>query len=331
MSKTARAFTVDAALTAIAVNFINPAASMIADRVLPRVDVGGEVYKYDFFPPGEVFTVPDTTIGRRGKVNETEFTAEQRTASVTDRGLQTTIPITDIRAAEAERAKNNSSYDPEARAAEGLKHIVELDRERRVAGIVHDAASYDVDKVEVLAGTSQWSDFNNSDPLDNLSEAMDSTFIARPNIGVTTRKVFTKLSKHPVLVEAALGTGAKRGIITPEIMAAMLGLDEILIGDAFINTARLGRPAEYGRAWGNHFALIHRNMVATNRNGLPSFGMTAEWRVNGGNQAMVAGRWDNVDDGGLLGGRTVRVGEFADEHLIAPSTSFLFQNVIAEV
>lgn len=328
MSRTARAFTVDAALTAIAVNFINPAMSLIADKVLPRVDVGGELYKYDYFPPEEVFTVPDTTIGRRGRVNEVEFTAEQRTGNVTDRGLESTIPITDIRSAETQRAQGNSRYDPEARAAEGLKHIVELDRERRVAGIVHNAASYDADKVEVLAGTSQWSDFDNADPLDDLTEAMDSTFIARPNIGVTTRKVFTKLSKHPVLVEAALGTGAKRGIITKEILAAMLGLEEILIGDAFVNTARLGRPAEYSRAWGNHFALIHRNMAATNRNGLPSFGMTAEWRVNGGNQAMVAGRWDNIDGGGLLGGRTVRVGEFADEHLIAPSTSFLFQNVI---
>lgn len=328
MAQTPRPFTVDPALTAIAVNFMNPAVSLIADRVLPRIDVGGELYKYDYYPPEEIFTVPDTTIGRRGKVPEVEFSAEQRTGTVIDRGLESTIPMTDIESAASQRRQNNSRYDPEARAAEGLKHIVELDRERRVAAIVHAAASYDGDKVETLSGSSQWSHAD-SDPLDAITEALDSTFIARPNVGVTSRKVFTKLSKHPVLVEAILGTGAKRGVVSAEAMAAMLGLERIEIGDAFVNTARLGQAASYARAWGDHFALLHINGAATNRNGLPTYGFSAEWRVNGGNQAMVAGRWDEPGSGGLMGGRKIRVGEFVEEHIMAKSTSFLFRSVIA--
>lgn len=324
-----RPFTVDPALTAIAVNFMNPAVSLIADRVLPRVDVGGELYKYDYYPPDEIFTVPDTTIGRRGKVPEVEFSAEQRAGSVVDRGLESTIPITDIRAAERQRRERNSRFDPEARAAEGLKHIIELDRERRVAAVVHDAASYDADKVEVLAGAAQWSD-DASDPQDAITEAMDSTFIARPNVGVTTRRVLTKLCKHPALVEGVLGTGAKRGKISAADLAAYLGLERIEVGDAFVNTARPGQQASYQRAWGNHFALLHINPASTNANMLPTFGISAEWRVNGGNAAMVAGRWDEPKAGGLMGGRTIRVGEFVQEHIVARSTSFLFQNVIAE-
>lgn len=63
-------FVIDAALTAMAVNYKNPDVTLIADDVMPRVDVGDQLYEYDYFPPEEMFTVPDTTIGRRGALNE---------------------------------------------------------------------------------------------------------------------------------------------------------------------------------------------------------------------------------------------------------------------
>lgn len=323
-----RPFVVDAGLTAIAVNFSNPSVSLIADAVLPRVNVGGELYKYDYFPEDEIFTVPDTTIGRRGHVNEVEFSAEQRTAKVVDRGLDSPIPQSDIDSAKNQKAKGNSNYDPEARAVEGVKHLVELDREIRVAALVHDASNYDADKTEALAGTDQWTDIDNSDPLTDITDACDKTFIARPNIAVTSRRVFTVLSRHPVIVESVFGTGAKRGKVRREEMAELFELEEILIGDSYVNTARRGQAAAYARTWGNHFALLHRNRAATNTNGLPTFGITAEWRKFG-SSAMMAGRYFDPKAGGLEGGVTVRAGEYVQEHLVAPSTGYLIENAIA--
>ncbi len=63
---TARPFVVSPALAAIAVSWVNPMGWFIADRVMPRVRVGDEQYKYDYFPPEQLLTVPDTTVGRRG-------------------------------------------------------------------------------------------------------------------------------------------------------------------------------------------------------------------------------------------------------------------------
>lgn len=316
-----RPFTQDAALTAIAVNFTNPDMALIADKVLPRQDVGDEKYKYDYFPPEEIFTVPDTTVGRRGAVPQVEFTAEQRSDNVVDQGLETPIPISDLRAAERQRANGNSTYDPEARAVEGLTHLIHLGREIRVAGIVGNANNYDADKKVTLAAGEKWTQAD-SDPIGDIQTGMSGTFIARPNVGIASRAVFDVLSMHPKILKAINRNDGDSGIATAQAIASIFGLSEILIGDAFANTARKGQAANWQRMWGNHFSLIHRSSVASNQNGLPTFGFTAEWHQFGGSSAMFSGRIPSAH-GGLAGSTIVRVGESVKEHLVAPSTGYL--------
>ncbi|MBN9334709.1 hypothetical protein [Devosia sp.] len=86
---TVRPFVANPILTAIAVGYRNTAISLIADRVLPRVDVYLENFKWTEFPLAESFTVPDTEVGRRGQPNVLEFTGTERTGSVKDHGLDT--------------------------------------------------------------------------------------------------------------------------------------------------------------------------------------------------------------------------------------------------
>jgi len=323
-------FVIDAGLTAIVQNYSNPDVTLIADDVMPRVDVGGELYKYDVFNVADNFTVPDTTIGRRGAPNQVEFGASQKTASVVDRGLDAPVPVRDIQTAEAQRSAGNSTYDPEARAVETVSNLVKLDREVRVAATVQNAANYDTDKVIALSGSDQWSD-PASDPLGVITDGCDSTFIARPNIGVATRRVLTALSRHPVIVESIRGTGATRGMVRREEIAELFELDEILVGDSYVNTARPGRAVDMKRTWGNSFALLYRNRAAQAQGGMPTWGFTAEWHAAGGSDAMIAGRIPDPNGGGLLGSVTMRAGEFVEEHVQAKASGYLIQNVIPEV
>lgn len=322
-------FVIDAGLTAIVQNYHNPDYTLIADAVMPRVNVGGETYKYDVYNTADMFTVPDTTIGRRSAPNQVEFGAQQKTGSVIDRGLDAPVPARDIEVAKTQRAQGNSSFDPEARAVEGVTSLVRLGREIRVAKVVQDADNYDADKVLSLSGSDQWSD-PASEIIEMIQDGCDSTFIARPNIGVTDRRVLTFMSRHPAIVEAIAGTGAKRGIARKEEIAELFGLKEILVGESWLNSARSGRPANMQRTWGNSFALLYRNSEAQAKDGLPTWGFTAEWHVAAGNSAMIAGRMVDPNGGGLLGSVTMRAGEFAEEHVQAKSSGFLFQNVITE-
>jgi hypothetical protein len=87
-------FPIDPVQTAITVAYHN--TMYIADRVLPRVPVGREEFKYLVYPVEETFRLPATHVSRRGQVNEVLLTATETIAQTQDYGLEDPIPFPDI-------------------------------------------------------------------------------------------------------------------------------------------------------------------------------------------------------------------------------------------
>ncbi len=311
-------FVVDPVLTAIAVNYRNPDISFIADQVMPRVPVMRMDFKWTYYPPEQMFTVPNTEVGRKGLVQQVEFTGEEKTSSVKDYGLDDVVPQRDIEAARALRAAGNSAFDPEARAVEGLTHLIQLDREKRVAAIVQDAANYDADKKVVLSGAGQFSD-PASNPIGVISAALDATFIMRPNVAAMGRKAWTALSTHPDILKAINRTSGDKGRASREAVAELFELSEILVGDSYINSARKGQTAAFEKVWGGNIALIHRNTQAGPDGTAPAWGWTAQF------DGRVSGRFFDPKVG-LKGATTLRVGEQLREVIAAPATGYLIED-----
>jgi len=311
-------FTVDPVLTAIAVDFKNPDVSLVADDVMPIVPVMGPDFKWTFYPPDQMFTVPDTLVGRKGVVPQVEFSGEQRTGSVEDHGLDDVVPQSDIDKAAAGRASGTSAFDPEARATEGLTHLLDLRREKRVADVVQDQSNYDADKKTSLGAGDKFSDHATSKPITLIKNAMDATFIARPNIGVIGRLGWTALSTHPDILKAINRTAGDRGVASREAVAELFELKEIIVGDSFLNTAAKGQAVSYQRVWGNSMALLHRNQMAGPDSAQMGWGWTAEYD----------GRFSSTffdPKVGLKGAKTIRVGRQIIEVVAAPSTGYLIQ------
>lgn len=268
-----------------------------------------------------MFSVPDTLVGRKGRVAEVEFTGEERDGSVNDYGLEDVVPMSDIEKAQDMRRQKRSTFNPLDRATEGLTDLLLLDREVRTAAKVFDPSVYDADKKITLSGTSQFSDFDNSDPIGVISEALDATFIMRPNVMTMGRAVWSKLSTHPHIVKAAHGNSGDKGRATRRQVADLFELEEILVGESFVNTARKGQAAAMSRVWGKHISLFHRNRQADSGRGV-TFGYTAEY---GG---RIAGQWFDRNRG-LKGAQVVRVGEQVNEIIAAPAVGYFIQNAVA--
>lgn len=318
---TVRPFVVDAALTAISVRYSNPAANLIADQVLPRVDVPGEKYKWNVYNLADAFTLPDTKVGRKSRPNQVEFGGTEQTSSVKDYALDDPIPQTDIDAAQALRAQGISSYDPEAAAVMGLTDLIALDREVRVANIVFNAATYDASRTQVLSGTSQFSDYTNSDPIGIINAALDATLVYRPNCMTIGRPGWTKLRSHPKIVNAVKGNVTGSGNVTTQQVAELFDLQNVWVGEAFLNTARKGQNAQLSRVWGKHLSLFYQDRNATNDRGI-TFGFSGVFGTR------VSGRIADPNIG-INGGEYIRVGERIDENIVAPSVGFLLQNIAA--
>ena len=304
-------FPITPALMAIAIAFRN--AQMIADEVLPRVPVGKQEFKYMEHTMAEGFTVPDTKVGRRSKPNEVSFSATEKTGSTEDFGLDDPIPQSDI-----DNAPDN--YDPLGRATEGIMNLVELDREVRVAGTVFNANTYGANNKVTLAGTDQFSDFVNSDPLGVLMDALDA-MIMRGNVMVIGRPAFSVLARHPQIVKAVHGNAGDSGIARRRDIADLLELEDILVGEARVNTARKGQAINLARTWGKHLALIHRDKTADNRSGV-TFGVTAQFGKR------ISGSIPDKDIG-LRGGQRVRAGESVQEVICAADLGYFVEDVVA--
>lgn len=321
----ARPFIIDPVLTALAVGFQNPAASRIADMVLPRYAVGGEKFKWTEYPISEAFNVPDARVGRRGRVQQLEFSGTEKTSEVEDFGLDSPIPFSDIEAAQAARDQGRSQYNPEMHTTTMLTDTVDNIREVRVAGIVHNLNTYAADKRITLTGTSQFSDYANSDPISIIKTAMNSTLVYRPNTLVMGIDVWIKMSSHPKIVNAVKGNVTNAGIVSREEFLNLFageGVKELLIGEGWYNTAKPNQTVALARSWGKHIALIHKNPMASVEGGGITFGMTATFGTK------IAGRIEDKDIG-LQGGYRIRSGERIKELVIAKDVGYFIQNAVA--
>ncbi len=320
-----RPFPVDPILTAIAVGFRNPAAARIADQVLPRQSVGGERFKWTEYPLSEAFNTPDARVGRKGRVQQLEFSGSEKEAAVEDFGFDAPIPYSDIEAAANARSHGLSAIDPESHAVEMLTDTIENCREARVAQLVHNAASYAADKKVALAGTDQFSDYANSDPISVIKTGLESTLVYVPNTLVMGRAVWSKISSHPKVVNAVKGNVTSAGIVTREQFVELFsgeGISQLLVGDAMVNTAKPGKPVNLQRAWGKNIAMLFLNPMASIEQGGITFGMTADY---GG---RISGRIEDQDVG-LQGGVRIRTGERVKELIIAKDTGYYIQNAVA--
>ena len=313
-------FPIQQTLTSIALAYRNE--RYIADEVLPRTPVPSREFKWQQFNRDELFTVPETQVGRKGEPNEVQFTGTETASFVNDYGLDDVVPNEDITSAPP-------GYDPLGRATEGIAELIALDRERRVANLITNLATYPAANRTTLSGTSQWSDFTNSDPYTAIMTAFDG-MLMRPNTLVMGRRVFSRLRVHPRVTAALAPTSmgntptASAGgrPATAQALAELFEVDRIVIGESWVNTAKPGQTASLQRVWGNHVAALHLNPAASIRGNAITFGFTAEWG------SRVAGSMPEPKTG-LRGAQRVRAGESVRELIVASDVGFLWRDAVA--
>lgn len=307
-----RPFPINPQMTAIAIAYRNPDIALIADDVLPRTPTAQE-FKYLKYVLADGFTIPETRVGRKSAPTEVDFSATEVLDKVVDYGLDDLVPNEDIEA-------DNQGVDPQGTAVAYLTNLINLAREQRVANLVFSTASYSAGLYATLAGNSQWSDTANSDPVAAIGDALDIP-VMRPNIAVFGQQTWTKLRRHPKIVQAIKNTNQGAGMVSRDEFAEFFELQQVLVGAGFANTAKKGQTASLSRVWGKHAAFIYRDRAAGPQAGV-TYGMTAAWGTK------IAGVLDEPKVG-LTGAQRVRAGERVKEIITAPDVGYFFQNAVA--
>jgi hypothetical protein len=297
---------------------------MIADLAAPRVPVPDEEFVYTKFSTEDRFTLTDTRIGRKSEPNQVELGGTDVTASTEDRGLDDFVPQKDL----DRYSSGATAIDPSATAVEGLAALVDLDREKKVADLYNTLTTFASSLRTTLSGTSQWSHAS-STPVTAIMQAMD-TMLVRPNVLICSREVFTALRTHAQVVAAVLGaagvgaaSGAS-GVVSEMAMADLFGLQRILVGETFYNSAKPGQAASYARLWGKHATLARIDPAVRNVRGgaMPTFLATAEWQ---GRRTRIIPEPKR----GIDGGNTYRVAEQIKELVLWQEAAYHFHDAAA--
>jgi hypothetical protein len=300
--------------TNIAIAYRNK--NYIAEQVLVGTPVPQEEFKYIIHTQAESYTVPSTIVGRKGRVNEVSFTGTEQPGVTFDYGLEDTIPLKDI-----DNAKSIPNYDPMGKSTILLAELIDLDKEIRVASMVNNVANHTYNTT--LSGTSQWSDYANSNPVSAILSALDVPLL-RPNIMTIGQAAWTVLRQHPKVLSAVKSTGGdiSAGTVARQQMAELLELDDILVGAPFVNSAKPGQSPVFARVWGKHAAFMYKNQMADLNGGIMTWGFMPRY-----GQRVTYTKFD--DQIGLRGGQRIRVGESCTEVVSAKDVSYLFLNAVA--
>jgi len=143
---------------------------------------------------------------------------------------------------------------PDQDATEYATDKVLLAKEVRVAAKVLATASWASGNSVTLAGTNQWNDYANSDPIADIELAVDTVHGKtglRPNTVAFSFAVWQKVKHHPDIVDRI--KYSQRGIVTVELLQELFEIPRIMVARALLTASNEGIAAGsevYTYVWG---------------------------------------------------------------------------------
>jgi hypothetical protein len=153
-----------------------------------------------------------------------------------------------------EERANSESSDLEINTTENLTDAILLDLELRVAGLIQGGAIPNT----TLSGTSQWSDYINSDPIAAIEvqkTAIKKAVARTPNTLAVSYPVFASLRQHPKIIDRFKFTQA--GVLDQDTLKSAFGVDNFWVLGAEYDTANEGQAPSLDFVWGKNAILAY--------------------------------------------------------------------------
>ena len=219
--------------------------------------------------------------------------------------------------------------DPELTATNEVTEAIWLELEFAAFNLVNAGSIPST----ALAGVNKWSDYVNSDPIAAI-EAQKPTILkgatkaaSKLALGYDT---FITLKNHPKILNRIVYT--QRGVITPEILAGLFDVGEVVILDALYDASANAASGIYGSVnaatspldfvWSAMALLAYVPESAEVRS--PALGYSYWWNdaFGGGGPAIVKYRWE------IRNGDFVECRSWYDIKLLRAQAGYLWTTVL---
>jgi len=212
-------------------------------------------------------------------------------------------------------------FDAEKDETMGLTSLLKLEKEWVVAQVLQNASV--LTNNVTLSGTDKWSDYANSNPI-GVFKTQQNTIVnacgVPANKAIVPLFVFNTLKYHPQIL-ANLGYAANRaGKLTPQELAEVMGVKEILIPEAAYNSGVEGQTDVMAQVWGNDVTFL----VAPPAPG--KYQTTLGYEIGRKGQAPMRVKKWNIDE--TFGHTGLLVGDTYQYKLVDVAAAYLVKGAI---
>jgi hypothetical protein len=260
---------VDPVLSTVAQGYQN--AEMVSRNLFPVVPVGqrgGRVLTFG----KEDFRLYNTLRAPGSATKRIQFGYLGNPYSLEDHSLEGVVPIETEQEAQAV-----PGIDLGSGAVKKIQNIIQLRAEYAASVLARNTANFAGGNNVTLSGTSQFSDYTNSDPsvaIETGKEAIRASTGKRPNTIVMGPKVMAQLRYHTKLLDRIKYTG--RDSVTEDLLAMLWGVKKVYVGDAIYYDDVAGGFVD---VWGKDIVMAYTETGSLADNGAPTFGYT--YRLSG--------------------------------------------------
>lgn len=298
---------VDPALSNVSIKYSNQV--FIADQVFPVIKVAKQTGKYYVYDKANL-RIDKTARAAGSGANEVDHNATTASFACDDHALKEFV-------ADEIQDQADDALNPLVDATENVTEKLMLDRENTLATMLGDTAQ--MTSNTTLSGTSQWSDYSNSDPIGDVRTARTSVHqntFRKPNTLIMSKPVFDMLVEHPQIIERI--KYSQLGVVTAELLARLFQVEQVLVGEAGSNTAAEGQTDSLSYIWGKN-AIVAYIAPKVSLKSL-TLGLTFTY------SARVVKRWRDEDREGTY----VRIGnDNYVQKIVAVAAGYLIKSCIA--
>lgn len=160
-----------------------------------------------------------------------------------------------------DRLKNNtrSPFDARRDAGFSVMNTLMLERENALAVALHSTAV--LTQNTTLSGTSQFSDFANSNPDTVIETGRTAIFEAtgrEANSMLISRKTFNTLKRHPFFLEMVRGISVLDGAKLATLMKDFFELENLYVSKGIKITSNEGQTETKGKVWQDDIVLFYK-------------------------------------------------------------------------
>lgn len=236
-------------------NKITP-EGFIAEQILPLINVNTTSGLLGGYGTSHLRIETSVLIGKNKvqQINTRNYTTT--TFNIEDHGLSDLITKNDYANVEA-------PFDAENDTTVEIVTKLQLEKEKGLADTLTSTSV--LTQNITLSGTSQFSDYTNSNPLGIAATARSTIYSATgtpPNTAIMSWPVYNILRYHPhMLVNLGYNYDRPGGLSQVELARA-LDVERVLIGKAVYDSAKEGQTASIAPVWGKHVVFAYTPSAA---------------------------------------------------------------------